>query len=61
MSYGTKCGVDLLIKHEVKPIALSRNETHTLSAINHVKINNTECLAQADCWLFQVYILHSAI
>ena len=30
-------GVELLIKHEAKPIALSRNETPTPSAINRVK------------------------
>ena len=37
MIYGTRCGVELLIMHEVKPSALSHNETHTLSAINQVK------------------------
>ena len=30
-------GVELLIKYEAKPSALSRNETPTLSAINRVK------------------------
>ena len=37
MIYITKCGVKLLIKHGVKPSALSRNETHTPCVINHVK------------------------
>ena len=28
MIYGVRCGVELLIRHEVKPSALSHNETH---------------------------------
>ena len=37
MMYGTRCGFELLIKHKAKPSASSCNETHTLSAINHIK------------------------
>ena len=60
-------GVELLIKHEVKPSALSRNKTPTSSAINCIKhshstLNDIECLVQGDGYLlvFHFLITHSA-
>ena len=38
MIYGVRCGVELLIRHEVKPSALSHNETHTPSAHKSRKV-----------------------
>ena len=35
--YGSRCGIELLIKHLASPCALSRNKTPTPSVINHVK------------------------
>ena len=46
MNYDTGCGVELLIKAQGEPECFILQETHTPSAINHIKHSCIECLVQ---------------